>query len=295
MSALNDLIDALVEAGFSSTNARELAELLGGGGIGGATLVNGVAVVTIEGQQFGLLPVNAQGDVQANIVHRTGVLATLMALAGSAGEVGVATDTKSLVIFDGVPGQAVEIRPLGRVNSVGADSLTLGLNASTTAKAAKAVAVGHNAAAQNESEVVFGSGTPNVQTRRAAVTLRTVGTESESMTTDGGASRDGAANSINLARDGFYDIEFTVLAREIGTNNYARFVRRAVVRRSGSSTTQIAASETTPTPDIISGLTGADAYSLASAGIFSIIVQGVDLKTIQWAGYVTINELGISV
>lgn len=289
------LVDALVEAGFSSTNARELADLLGGAGIGGATIVNGVAVVTIDGQQFGLLPVNAQGDVQANIVHRTGLLSTLMALAGSPGEIGVATDTKSLVIFDGVAGQAIEIRPLGRVNASGADSLTLGLNASTTAKAAKAVAVGHNAAAQNESEVVFGSGTLHVQTRRVAVTLRTVGTESESMTTDGGASRDAAANSINLTRDGFYDIEFTVLAREIGTNNYARFVRRSVVRRSGSTTTQIAASITTPTPDIISNLTGADAYALASAGIFSITVQGVEAKTIQWAGYVTINELGISV
>lgn len=67
----------------------------------------GAAVATIDGNQYAALPVNANGDVVANLVPRTGLLADLLQLAGSPGEIAVATDAKAIVRYSGVIGEAV--------------------------------------------------------------------------------------------------------------------------------------------------------------------------------------------
>lgn len=288
--ANEQLIDSLVEAGFSPANARELEPLLGG--LGAATVVNGVAVVTIEGSQFALLPVNAGGEVQANIIHRTGLRDSLLALAGSNGEVGVATDTRSLILFNGTPGQAVEIRALGATNALGADSLTLGLGASTSATAVKSLAAGANAQATMSGEVVLGSVIANVQRRFVTAGLRTTTDEYLSLTTDN--LEPSVNNAIRVLRDGVYDVETTVIARQIGTNNWARFCRRAVFRKTGNPITMY--SETTPTPDVNTGLAGlVVTVSSFSGGYINVGVEGLAGVNIQWTAYLDIREMAITV
>jgi len=80
--------------------------------VGGLILTtqNGLALVTIQGEQFAMLPVDANGDVIANIGQQTGLLGDLMALAGNPGQIGVATDMTALVLFNGTAGQAKSSR-----------------------------------------------------------------------------------------------------------------------------------------------------------------------------------------
>jgi hypothetical protein len=59
--------------------------------------------------QYAALPIDAQGNAVANIVPRTGTLASLLALSGGVGEISSATDVHSLVKHNGVAGGAQEI------------------------------------------------------------------------------------------------------------------------------------------------------------------------------------------
>lgn len=256
---------------------------------------NGVGIVTIDGNRYGLLPVNSNGEVQASIVNRTGTYDDLKNLAGSLGELAVTSDHKSILLYTGVANEAIELLPIGRINAAGANSYTMGHNALTEADAPGSVALGTNARAINQGEIVFGSATNYVQTRHVALSTRSTDIADVTFTTDGQEAR-GLENSIQITRNGYYDIEFTVIGREIGNNtNYARFVRRSIVRRNGATTTQIASSVTTPTPDINTGLAGAEPYAMASAGVFVLATSGVAGKTIQWSAFVTINEMSITV
>lgn len=58
------------------------------------------------------LPRDSNGAILANVAHRTGTLASLMALGGSAGEISTATDYPSLVLHTGNPGQARSLVPM---------------------------------------------------------------------------------------------------------------------------------------------------------------------------------------
>lgn len=52
------------------------------------------------------LPQDANGNIIANVNHRTGLLASLLGLGGGAGEIAVATDFDALVRYTGVVGEA---------------------------------------------------------------------------------------------------------------------------------------------------------------------------------------------
>ena len=78
----------------------------------------GAAVATIGGQRYAALPIDANGDVIANLVPRTGLLADLLALGGSLNEIAIATDVKAVVRFTGVAGQAVVVADGSRILTI---------------------------------------------------------------------------------------------------------------------------------------------------------------------------------
>ena len=255
---------------------------------------NGVGIVTIGANQYALLPVNGSGEVQANIAHRTGLLSSLLTLPGSNGEVGVATDTKSLVVFTGVAGQAIELRAIGRVNAAGTNSLTLGNNAMTSNVGVEAVALGANARGTIMGETAIGSSIPGVQRRLISLAYRTTDAEYTGLTTDGLAS--GSGNSPRLEKAGFYDVDVVLMGRQIGTNNFMRQHRRCVLRWGGGGTSPTKLFETSPTADVNTTL-GAYGLSLGgvAGGYIDVSVEGLVGTTIQWAAYLDIRELSITV
>lgn len=84
--------DASIEAGQVGTQINT----------GGSVSLEGP-----DGTKYAALPVDANGNIIANVNHRTGAIADLLTLSGGDGEIGVATDVAALVRFNGVAGQAV--------------------------------------------------------------------------------------------------------------------------------------------------------------------------------------------
>lgn len=74
-----------------------------------------------------LLNYDVNGNLIANVTMRTGTLASLLSLAGSLGEIGVATDKPAIVVFNGLAGQAsayYQGRSSARFRGFAADTLT---------------------------------------------------------------------------------------------------------------------------------------------------------------------------
>lgn len=285
MSTLNDLIDSLVEAGFSSTKAKELAPLIGG--VSGATIQNGLALVTIQDGQFALLPVDANGDVIANISQRTGNLADLLQLPGIPGEIGVALDADAIVLFNGVATGGRVIRKLDSADAVGADSIAIGGNAATTASAEKALALGYTANAGQYGVVTLGGAIPKIQTVHATLGGTTTDDTGAALSLDGVA-----ANAVHLKLPvGFHDVDVVYIARQGA--NWARFHRR-VMFRAASSALGVLANETSPTPDVASGLTGLSVnFSQFNGGLLYFNAVGLAATTIYWSAHVTVRSHGI--
>ncbi len=282
MSALNDLIDALVEAGFSSTNARELAPKLGG--LGSAVIEGGVAKFTIEGQDFAMVPLDANGDFVANIAHRRGLFADLILLDGGNGEITFPTDVDGFILHNGVPGGAKFYRRLDTDQTLGAQSLAVGSGASTTAAAVGAVAIGNGAAAYVSGQISFGSALPTLKTSRFTAVAETVGTATSIFTSDGSGQMSGAI--IFPQAPGLYELNITVLAREGTTENFARMVRRCVltVGADGVATSIPAGSIATPMADFLQNLSGITLSLTGFPGrILYITATGQAGKTLKWS------------
>lgn len=262
------------------------------GGIGSATIANGLAIVDINGSNFALLPVDVDGHVYANVTHRRGYLADLITLDGGVGEIGVSIDTKALVVYNGVPGGATVFKKLDNIEAVGPRSLAIGQGASTTAQAADSFALGRYAKTEIQGQTAFGSGIDGIARSHVTLGLRTTTVDFTQMSTDGAVAE--LSNLPKLIRDGVFDVTAVVLARQVGTNNWARFERRGVVRKNGSSTAISAL--TTPTPDVNSNLAGLTATLGASGGgLVYVAVEGLDGVAIQWGAFLTINALNLNV
>lgn len=261
-------------------------------GIGNAQIDNGLAIVDIDGQNFALLPVDEDGSVYANVTHRRGNLADLITVDGNVGEIGVSTDTKALIVYNGEPGGATIFKKLDNIEAVGPNSMAIGQDALTLPQAHDSLAVGRFAVAEIGGQTVFGSGIDGVSSSIVHLNLRTTNVDFLQMTTDG---LEATPTSVpKLVRDGVFDITAVVLARQVGTNNWARFERRAVVRKNGSSTALAGA--TTPTPDVASVLTGITAtLGATGGGLIYVAVEGLDGVAIQWGAYLTINALNLNV
>lgn len=262
------------------------------GGIGGATIDNGLAIVDINGSNFALLPVDVDGNVYANVTHRRGYLADLITLDGGVGEIGVSTDTKALIVYNGVPGGATVFKKLDNIEAVGPRSLAIGQGASTIAQAADSFALGRFAKAEIQGQTSFGSAIDGIARSHVVLGLRTTTVDFLQLTTDGLEST--TVNTPKLVRDGIFDITAVVLARQVGTNNWARFERRAVVRKDGASTALAGA--TTPTPDVFTGITGITAtLGATGGGLVYVAVEGLDAVAIQWGAFLTINAMNLNV
>jgi hypothetical protein len=83
-----------------------------------------VAVAAALGFSF-----DAQGNIVANIVPRTGTLASLLALDGGIGELSSATDFPAIVKHDGVAGEAVALMPFGAVRVTPITAVTFNFGA----------------------------------------------------------------------------------------------------------------------------------------------------------------------
>lgn len=261
------------------------------GGIGQVRFANGLGIVNVGDQKFALLPVDANDDAYANFSHRHGNLADLLTVDGGIAEIGVASDQKSLVIYTGTPGEAWAFRKLDNDAGLGADSLAIGFNASTTANASKSLALGGYAKTEVIGQTDFGGAINGIHTSLVHMGMLTPDDELYQLTTDNQAVD--VNNTVKLVRDGVFDVNVVVLARQIGTNNWARFERRGVVRKAGASTSIF--NKTEPTPDVNNGLAGLTAtLATVGGGVVYVGVTGLAATNIQWAGYMEIRALNIA-
>lgn len=96
---------ATVHAATSGYERTPSGDVVGGGVIPG-TVEDGLLVVEHGGADFAMLPKIGTG-VKANLSVRTGLKASLLSLSGNSGEIAMTTDTRELVLFNGVAGQAI--------------------------------------------------------------------------------------------------------------------------------------------------------------------------------------------
>jgi hypothetical protein len=110
-SKANEIVATLVQLGVlrSTTN--------GGIELAGAKLATvGPNTVLLDGSGNALITFDVDGNIVANIVHRTDSLATLLVTPSSAGEIAVATDSDAIVVYKGDPVQGLVY---GRTTLVG--------------------------------------------------------------------------------------------------------------------------------------------------------------------------------
>lgn len=262
------------------------------GSLGGASIQNGLAIVSIDGSNYALLPVGEDGSLHANVTHRKGLQEDLLSLSGGDGEIGIATDTKSLIIFNGTEGGAQAFRRLNNAEGLGPDSLAIGVGASTLPGASRSMSLGSYAKAEIPGQVALGGQIDGVSKSFVTLGILTTTDDFVQMSTDGNTS--GLSNNVRLVRDGIFDVTAVVLARKTGTNSWARFEQRGVVRKTGSST--VMSTPTVPTPDINSGLTGITAtLGATGGGLIYVAVEGLAAEAVQWGAFLTINALNLSV
>lgn len=237
----------------------------------------------------GLLVADESGNFIANIGHRRGLFANLITLSGEPGEISIPTDVDGFVIHNGVANQAKFFRRLDNDNTAGADSLAIGLGASTANTAAKSLALGAGAQTTVAGEVCFGSAKPGVRTARFTGYAETDSASAKIVTADGTVNA-GAIQLPNLM--GIYDLTITFLAREGWTDNWARFVRRCVLVVNEDYFTTTVSNVTTPTPDVNSGLAGC-AVAVAGFGgrLLNTTVTGLAGRTINWSMFVEANAM----
>lgn len=100
----------LLRAGFTPVTEDALVVTRDSSGV--------VILMGADGTKYAAIPLDVGGNAIANVNHRTGTLAALLALDGGVGEISVATDTKALVLHNGVAGGAVAFYRGGPSDSV---------------------------------------------------------------------------------------------------------------------------------------------------------------------------------
>lgn len=249
--------------------------------------VTGLAETAVDGDVFVALPTNPAGQAVGEIGHRRNTLANLLTLAGVAGEISVPTDADGVVIHNGVAGQAQRLFSPMSANSLGANSMAFGAGSSTTSTAASSLAMGPNAQAKAAGEFRRQGHIAGVLDVEYQLGRRTTSATPGFLTVDGAPETASNTLSTAVVDAGIWDVDVVILARQIGTNNWARFVRRATILRETGSTTVTLSNLTTTTPDVNSGLSGLAVTVMSSLGLFlGVMVTGLASTTIQWTGHV---------
>lgn len=283
------------------TNGAPTGSLITPGGqpVGGSGFTlnptTGLAETDVGGDTFVALPTNVQGQAVGEIGHRRNTLANLLTLAGVPGEISVPTDAAGVVIHNGVAGQAKRLYSPLSPNTLGTNSLAFGEGSSTGAAASSSVALGPAAATSQIGEYCRQGAIAGVVTREFQLAQRTVDADDDRWLTTDGTDTGAMIASAGIER-GIWDVEMLVVARQIGTNNWARFVRRAVARIPDTGLACVMTNLTIPTPDVNSGLAGLAVFPTSTVGVVcGINVVGLAATTIQWAGHVTLRGCGIIV
>lgn len=273
---------------FDPMQWRNLASLgSGGGGSLVASIVGNQAVTVISGRRFALYEVDESNNPLVYQPQMVGTLDTLLAYAGRSGQVTIASDVNAVVVHSGEVGTTRVLEQINnREASQGDRSYSIGYNASTDAQAHDSISLGANAISKDPGQITFGAITPGITSFKLNVSARTTDASDVVMTLDG--LTEGASNVVRFTGDGIYNVTLIVLARQIGTNNCARFKRNAVVRRAGTSTALLFA--TTPEVDANSNLPDLlVTLSAFSGGYVNIFVNGAVGKTIQWSAHLTVD------
>ena len=255
---------------------------LANGGLANVVFEDGLAKISLDDSDYALLPVDNNGDVVANIGHRQNTLASLLALDGVDGEISLPTDKEGFVKHNGVVGGAKFWKRLDNDNALGTNSVTIGVNSDTYSDAYSSIAAGPNATATTPGQTAFASAKKGIGTSKYTVFTRTLNDTAKPMTVNG------VTGVINLCKtEGLFDVNLTVMARQVGTNNWARLVRRFVVIIDEDLSTTILSDITSPTPDINSGLAGLSVSPTALfGGNINISVTGLVSTDILWSGFV---------
>jgi len=264
-------------------------------GVGGGAVQDGLYVVTVEEQDFALLPLDEDGDLTANIGHRRGLVANLLSLDGVDGEISVPTDTEDLVIHNGIEGQARRFKSGSNTTALGPNSIAVGEGAATAARARNSLALGAGASAQTIGETVFSGAIAGVETRVLTFAARSTSASPVFATCTGIADDTTPGASSGYTPAGIYDIELVILARQIGTNNWARFVRRCTVFVESTGGTATMTNITIPIVDVNFGLVGLaiNLFSFAGGPLLGQFT-GLAATTIQWSMFARMNGLTIT-
>lgn len=290
LSGVYDQKDQLV--GFRARNGEiiKLSDVLASAG----DEQDGLLKFKVGTHTFAMVPLNESGSFEANISLRKNTLNNLLSLPGGDGEVSVPSDASGLVIHNGVSGGAKRFYSKFSEDAAGVDSFAVGKNSSTGQFSTNGLALGAYAHSTIIGEITYGHGIGDISRRQFHFGGRTTNGSMAFITATGinGDTSNGATSS--RLPPGIYDMEVVVLAREIGTSNYARFVRRATVVYGGNGSMAVMANTTSPEPDANSGLAGLSIMfgAIASAPIY-MGVTGLAGKTIQWSAFVDARHMGI--
>ena len=290
---LGDKAPVYLSAGFL---VNHLGEQIGAIGIP-ATEQAGIAIVEISGTPYALLPVDENGDIVANLSHRRGLLADLLDLSGEPGEISVPTDADGIVIHTGVFGQAKRFYSPVSAGTAGENSLAQGLGSTTDARAKRSMAVGAYSRTNVIGEFAVGLGLANYGLHDILYAARTTDATMAFATATGINGDTSSGSTTSMLPAGLYDVEVTVLAREIGTNNFARFVRKATLVIASQGGAATLSNTTTPADgDVNSNLAGLSIMLGGTGGVpIYLGVTGVAGKTIQWGAFIHLKCMGVTV
>lgn len=251
----------------------------------------GMAKVMIDGAYYAMLPLDANGDIVANITHRTGLLADLLTADGGNGEIAFPSDAEGYVLYNGVQGQAKFIKRLDNAAALGAGSVAIGPNSGTLASAPKSMALGPDVTARSPGEVIHGSASPGINRSVVMGKRKTTNATTSSVYTDGATA---AGWTLPTGGVNLHQITVTFLAREDWTNNVARFVRQILlVVDPEDAFSVLTLNSVTPIADFISGLEGCSVTLQTVGGPgYAPRVTGLAGRSITWLAMAEIITLG---
>lgn len=252
----------------------------------------GMAKVMIDGAYYAMLPLDANGDIVANITHRTGLLADLLTADGGNGEIAFPSDAEGYVLYNGVQGQAKFVKRLDNAAALGPNSTAIGLNSGTLVGAKDSLALGSNVTAVSPGQVIYGSACPGINRSVVMGKRKTTNATAVSAYPDGVGV--GGGWGLPSGKVDLHQITVTFLAREDWTNNVARFVRQILLAVDPEDAVSVTVlNSVTPVADFFSGLTGCSVSLLTGSGpSIAPRVAGLADRTITWLVMAEIVTLG---
>lgn len=295
---------------------------------GKPTVQSGLARVTIDGQYYAMLPLDINGNIVANITHRTGLLAALLEVTGSPGEIAVPTDVEGFVVYNasGVGKLVADLAQrtgtlaalmaaTGVPGEIAVPTDADGVVVYNPAGVAKHLAGGiDNSAALGTNSLALGEG---AQTVAGANLSTAIGPNAKALYPGEhvqGSPKVGIHKSLHMfhkvtvgdtsalvgpggstqftlpAQAALYQVKLTAFVRDGYLNEWQRMVRCALVKVADDQVTASVAYTDTPIPDRGETLTGCTASVIAEYGLsMAVSIKGVAGKTLNWGIFLEIE------